>query len=74
LGDFNEKVGRENIFKPTIGNESLHEISNSNGVRAVNSATSKKLVVKSTMFAHRKIYKYTGPLLRETHIIRLMTF
>jgi hypothetical protein len=22
LGDFNSKVGRENIFKPTIGNES----------------------------------------------------
>jgi hypothetical protein len=30
LGDFNEKVGREDIFKPTIGNESLHEISNDN--------------------------------------------
>jgi hypothetical protein len=32
---------RENIFKPTIGNESLHEISNDNGVRIVNYATSK---------------------------------
>jgi hypothetical protein len=42
LGDFNEKVGREDIFKPTIGNESLHETSNDNGVRVVNFATSKK--------------------------------
>jgi hypothetical protein len=33
LGDFNATVGREDIFKPTIGNESLHEISNDNGVR-----------------------------------------
>jgi hypothetical protein len=42
LGDFSAKAGREDIFKPTIGNESLHEISNDNGVRAVNFATSKK--------------------------------
>jgi hypothetical protein len=32
LGHFNAKVGREDIFKPTIGNESLHEISNVNEV------------------------------------------
>jgi hypothetical protein len=28
LGDLNAKVGRDDIFKPTVGNESLHEINN----------------------------------------------
>jgi hypothetical protein len=42
LGDFNAKVGKENIFKPTIGNETLHQDSNDNGVRIENFATSKK--------------------------------
>ena len=32
LGDINAKVGRENTFKPTIGNESLRQDSNGNGV------------------------------------------
>jgi len=50
---------RENIFKPTIGNESLHQDSNDNGVRILNIATSKNMVVKSTMFPHRNIHKYT---------------
>jgi hypothetical protein len=59
LSDFNAKVGREDIFKPTIGNESSHEISNDNGVRVVNFATSKNLLVKSTMFPHRSIHKFT---------------
>ena len=49
----------ENIFKLTVGNESLHQDSNANGVKIVNSATSKSLVVKSTMFPHRNIHKYT---------------
>jgi hypothetical protein len=31
LGDFSAKVGREDIFNPTIGNENLQEISNDNG-------------------------------------------
>jgi len=59
LGDFNAKVGRENIFKPTLGQDSLHQDSNDNGVRIVNFATTKNLVVKSTMFPHWNIHKYT---------------
>jgi hypothetical protein len=46
LGDFNADVGREDIFKPTVGNESLHKTSNDNGVRVVNFATSKNLSQK----------------------------
>jgi hypothetical protein len=38
-GDFNAKVGREDIFKPTIRNDSLHQDCNDNGVRIVNFAT-----------------------------------
>jgi Cdc6-like AAA superfamily ATPase len=59
LLDLNDKVGREDSFKPTIGIESLHEISDDNGVRVVNFATSKNLTVKSTMFPHCNIHKFT---------------
>jgi hypothetical protein len=58
LGDLNVKVGREDIFKSTTANESLHEINNGNGVRLINFATSKSLTVKS-MFPHHKIHKCT---------------
>jgi hypothetical protein len=52
--DFNVKVAREEIFKPTSGSEKLHEISNDNGAKGINSATPKNLITKrtSTMFPH----------------------
>jgi exonuclease III len=59
LGDLNGKRDRKDIFKPIIGNESLHEVSNDNGVRVVNFATSENLTVKSTMLPHRNIHKCT---------------
>jgi hypothetical protein len=49
LGDFNAKVGREDIFKPSTENESLHIISNDNGARLINFAKSKNLNAKSIM-------------------------
>jgi hypothetical protein len=60
LGDFNAKVGKEDVFKPTIGNVILHKISNDNGVRVVNFATSKNFAVRrSTMFPHCNIHEFT---------------
>jgi hypothetical protein len=59
LGDFNAKVGREDICKPIIGNERLHEASNDKGVRVVNSANSKNLIIKITTFLYCDIHKHT---------------
>ena len=52
LGDFIARFGREDIFKPTTGNDSLHQDSNDNGVTILHFATSKNLGVKSMMFPH----------------------
>jgi hypothetical protein len=40
LEDFIAKLEREDILKPSVGNESLHQDSNANGVRIVNFTTS----------------------------------
>jgi hypothetical protein len=45
LEDLYTKVGREDIFKLTSGNESLHEISSNNGFRVVEFVTSKNLSI-----------------------------
>jgi hypothetical protein len=74
LGNVNAKVGREDIFRPTVKLESLHEINNDNGVRVVNFATSKNRIVKSKMFPHRNIHKYTWASPDEKPTIRLTTF
>ena len=63
LGDFNEKQGREDIFKPTVRNYILHEKSNVNVVTVVKLSTSKYLIVEMKMFPHTKIHVYTWTLL-----------
>jgi hypothetical protein len=59
LGDFKAKIGRKDIFKPTIGNGSLNENSNDYGVGVVNFAKSKNQTVRCTMFPNRNINKFT---------------
>lgn len=59
LGDFNAKVGKEDVLWPTIGKESLHDECNDNGLRLVELATSKGMTVSSTKFPHKNIHKVT---------------
>jgi hypothetical protein len=72
--NFNAKVGREDIFKPTTGNESLHEIGNDNGVRTINFATSKNFIVMSIMFPHYNIHKFTWTSPDGKNTIKLTIF
>jgi len=74
LGDFNANVKRENIFKLTFENESLHRDSNDKGDRIVKFATSKNLVVKSMMFPHRDFISTTEPLLKGRLATRLIIY
>jgi hypothetical protein len=73
LGDSNAKADREDIFKPTIGNESLHEISNDTEAR-VNFDTLKNHNVKSTMLLHCNITTLLVYLLTERTTISLTAF
>lgn len=56
LGSF-KGGGPKKLSKPIIGNENLQEICEDNVDRTVN-FTSKHLMVKITMFPHRKVHKY----------------
>jgi len=74
LGDVNAKVRRENIFKPTSGNDSLRRSSNDNGVRIINFTTSESLVVRNTMSPHRNTHNILGPFLTGRLTTRLITY
>jgi hypothetical protein len=53
---FNAKVGRENSFKPVIGNDNLQEISNYNVVRVINFAMSKILSKAQRLLQYSQIH------------------
>jgi len=57
LSDLNAMCGKETQFQPTIGKESMHNISNDNGMRIISFASTKSMVISSTTFPHKKIHK-----------------
>lgn len=59
LGDLNAKIGREPVFRHYAGTHSLHENTNDNGLRVLELAASKNMVVASTRFPRKDIYKAT---------------
>ena len=58
-GDFNAKIGKEQFLRPHIGQHSLHDVSNENGLRLVEMAAANNMLIKSTMFQHKEIHKQT---------------
>lgn len=55
----NAKIGRENIYRPSIGKESLHSISNDNGARLIHFTMSNGIIISSTYFQRKDIHKQT---------------
>ena len=56
--NFNAEVGKENVYKPTIANESLRNETN-NGIKMIQFTVSNGLNVSSTTFPHKDIHKQT---------------
>jgi hypothetical protein len=72
LRNFNTKLEREDIFKPTIGNESLHQDCNDNGVGIVNFVTSKIQWLRAQCSCTET--GTPGPLLMGRHTKILITY
>lgn len=59
VGDFNAKVGWEELFLLTTGLHRKHKVINENCLRMISFAAAKSMVVRSTMFSHKNIHKGT---------------
>jgi hypothetical protein len=74
LGDLNAKFGKEYIFNPTIGNESLHYYSKDNGFRIVNNATSNILALRAECYRTENFISTPGSLLTGRLTTRFITY
>jgi hypothetical protein len=74
LGDFNAKLGRENIFKPIIGNESLHQDSNDNVVSKFHQLHQKSWLLRAPCFRIETFISTPGTLLMGKLNTRFITY
>ena len=58
-GDLNAQIGKEAIYYCTTGKEAFHQESNENVKRPINFATSRNMVIGTTLFPHQEIHKIT---------------
>ena len=65
LGDLTAKVERESIFKPTIGQLRLHEKTNENGVRLIDFAATRNMLISGTSFDSIKFIWALGDIRME---------
>jgi hypothetical protein len=70
IGDLNAKIGREEILRDIIGKESLHLISNNNGLRAIDFAISRNMIISSLISHIRTYTKALGDPLMEKLVIK----
>ena len=57
LGDFNAKLGKEQIYRDIIGRHSLHDTTSNNGFWLVQYATTNNFKVLSTWYPRKDIHK-----------------
>jgi hypothetical protein len=74
LGDFNAKVWRENIFKPTSGNYSPHQDTNENDVTILNFATTKIWLLRARCSCTETFISTPGTFLMGTLRTRLVSY
>lgn len=59
IGDFNAKIGKEEIYKSITGGQSLHTETNENGEKIIQFAMETQMKIMSTLFQRKNIYKGT---------------
>lgn len=58
VGHINANIRNKHMYRPVIGPERLHEVSNENGIKLINFAYSKEFTISSTYFPRKNIHKY----------------